>query len=173
MTNPNQTAVAKASQLTALLNALPARIRAAAYAVSVAEQSLANLLTRQDAGWPVKAAEIAGARKALALARQDQEDVRLIETVLPGLTEEAREAARTENALRTAAVRGEAGKAFDEALAALKNRRFIGLSRSEIKELGVRVRELASKAGRVQEYKEAVTTDLCNKPNGDVLLEQL
>jgi hypothetical protein len=163
-------AVAEASKLSALEKALPERIRKAGVAAVSAETSLAGLLVRNAAGLGATAAQVARARKALALAKQEYEDLSTISGALPRYLAEAQESARNEAAESRSRELAQAREAFRAALKELQNLSFVRLSAEEIKARGMRVRELAHHALCVQEFKDAIP-DLAERPRGHVLLE--
>ena len=81
----------EASKFAALEKSLPNRIRAAAQEVADAERHLAQVLTKRAAGEPVRGAQVAVARMALARALRDAEDLRRIQGALPAMLGQARD----------------------------------------------------------------------------------
>lgn len=73
------------SQLAALQQSLPDRMRLAARAVAEAELRLAEILTLRAAGQTLRRSEIAVARMALDRALRDAEDLQRIQSALPDL----------------------------------------------------------------------------------------
>jgi hypothetical protein len=163
-------AVAEASKLSALEKSLPERIHKASVAVAMAGASLAGLLVRHAAGLGVTAAQVARARKALALAEQQHKDLLAISETLPRYLAEAQESARSEAAESRSRELAQAREAFRAALKELQNLSFVRLSAEEIKVRGMRVRELAHHALCVQEFKDAIP-DLAERPRAACLME--
>ena len=80
------------SKLAELQKSLASRMYAAAHALSDAEQRLAHVLTLRAAGEPINGAEISVARMALSRALRNAEDLQRIQSVLPAMLEQARDA---------------------------------------------------------------------------------
>jgi hypothetical protein len=163
-------AVSEASKLSALQKSLPERLHKAGAAVMSAETILAGLLVRHAAGLGATAAHVARARKALALARQEHEDLTAISGALPRYLDEAQESARSEAAALRSLELARAREVFRAALKELQHMSFVRFSAEEIKARGLRVRELADKARCVQEFKDAIP-DLADRPRAHCLLE--
>jgi hypothetical protein len=164
-------AVVEASKkLSALQKSLPERLHKASVAVVSAETILAGLLVRHAAGLGATATEVARARKALALARQEHEDLTAISEALPRYLAEAQESAQSEAAALRSLELARAREVFRAALKELQNLSFVRFSAEEIKARGMRVRELAHHALCVQEFKDAIP-DLAERPRAHCLME--
>jgi hypothetical protein len=94
---PDKQPLTGTANLVELSRALPEQIHAAAQAISLAEQRLAEVLTLRATGQAVKRSQIATARIALDKARRDAEDLQRIQSVVRAALERTREPPKTES----------------------------------------------------------------------------
>lgn len=159
------------AKLSAFAQVLPDRLRVAELNLTAAERALAVLLTREAAGIAEDSSAVVEARQAASKARQECEDLRAIETHLPGTIEQERANSGISRRHTVSVAQRKATKsAYLEAVDALSKRSFRGLHRDQVKQLGRELLEVARRAHRVPACKE-VLADLSHKPGGEVLGE--